>query len=113
MSLVVRGTTACTHCGRDGDLKEPVRCFPVFGNPEALFGLDVWHGTKDIPPSTEHRIVLWDIHVAQVNTCLKLSAIPVGLLVTFNVRVLKHGLRRLWLPRPTSSSPSLHVPPSD
>jgi GxxExxY protein len=56
---------------------------------------------------------LLPIHVAQVITYLKLSAIPVGLLVTFNVRALKHGLRRLWLPRGPSSSPSLPVSPAD
>ena len=55
---------------------------------------------------------LLPIHLAQVITYLRLSAIPVGLLVTFNVRVLKHGLRRLWLPHPSSSSPSLPVRPS-
>ena len=48
---------------------------------------------------------LLPIHVPQVITCLKLSAIAVGLLVTFNVSVLEHGLRRLWLPRATSFSP--------
>jgi GxxExxY protein len=51
------------------------------------------------------------IHVAQVITYLRLSEIPVGLLVTFNVRALKHGIRRLWLSRPPSSSPSLPVSP--
>jgi GxxExxY protein len=59
--------------------------------------------------SVEH---LLSIHVAQVITYLRLSAVPVGLLVTFDVRVLKEGLRRLWLP-PTSSSPPLPVPPLD
>jgi hypothetical protein len=42
-----------------------------------------------------------------------LSELPVGLLVTFNVRALKNGLRRLWLSDPksskSSSSPSLPV----
>jgi GxxExxY protein len=41
---------------------------------------------------------LLPIHLAQVVTYLRLSGLPVGLLVTFNVRVLKDGLRRLWLP---------------
>jgi GxxExxY protein len=54
---------------------------------------------------------LLPIHLAQVITYLRLSEIPVGLLVTFNVRVLKHGLRRLWLPRQPSLSPLLPVPP--
>jgi GxxExxY protein len=53
---------------------------------------------------------LLPIHVAQTITYLRLSAIPVGLLVTFNVRILKHGIRRLWLPHSPSSSPSLPVP---
>jgi GxxExxY protein len=53
---------------------------------------------------------LLPIHVAQVVTYLRLSGLPVGLLVTFNVRALKHGLRRLWLPDPRfSSSPFLPV----
>jgi len=50
---------------------------------------------------------LQPIHLAQVITYLRLSGIPVGLLVTFNVRLLKHGIRRLWLADQTSSSPSL------
>jgi GxxExxY protein len=54
---------------------------------------------------------LQPIHLAQVITYLRLSGIPVGLLVTFNVRVLKHGIRRLSLAHPTSFSPSLPVPP--
>jgi GxxExxY protein len=53
---------------------------------------------------------LLPIHVAQVVTYLRLTRIPVGLLVTFNVRVLKQGLRRLWLPNlEPSLSPSLPV----
>ena len=55
---------------------------------------------------------LLPIHLAQVITYLRLSSIPVGLLVTFNVRVLTAGLRRLWLPdpSPSSSSPDLPCP---
>ena len=54
---------------------------------------------------------LLPIHVAQVITYLRLSGLPVGLLVTFNVRALKNGLRRLWLPdpQPPSFSPPLPV----
>ena len=54
---------------------------------------------------------LLPIHVAQVVTYLRLSGVPVGLLVTFNVRALRDGLRRLWLP--PSFSPPLPVPPHD
>ena len=47
---------------------------------------------------------LLPIHKAQVITYLKISGMQVGLLVNFNVRVLKEGLHRLW---PSSSfSPS-------
>jgi GxxExxY protein len=41
---------------------------------------------------------LLPIHVAQVVTYLRLSGIAVGLLVNFNVRLLREGIRRLWLP---------------
>jgi hypothetical protein len=63
MGLVERGRARCTYCGRDSDLRAQIRDFPVFGIPEALFGLDVWHGAKEIPPSSEHRIVWWDIGI--------------------------------------------------
>jgi GxxExxY protein len=46
---------------------------------------------------------LLPIHVAQVITYLRLSQLPVGLLVNFNVPVLEQGLRRLWLS--STSSP--------
>jgi GxxExxY protein len=51
---------------------------------------------------------LLPIHVAQVITYLRLSQLPVGLLVNFNSRILKHGLRRLWLSS-NSSPPSIPV----
>ena len=55
---------------------------------------------------------LLPIHLAQVVTYLRLSRIPVGLLVTFNVKLLRDGIRRLWLADPTNSfSPSLPVHP--
>jgi GxxExxY protein len=41
---------------------------------------------------------LLPIHMAQVITYLRLSGLPVGLLVNFNTPVLWHGVRRLWLP---------------
>lgn len=36
-----------------------------------------------------------DVHKAQVITYLKLSGLPVGLLINFNVPVLRNGIRRL------------------
>jgi GxxExxY protein len=40
------------------------------------------------------------IHTAQVLTYLKLSGYPVGLLINFNVTLLKSGLKRLINPNP-------------
>lgn len=37
------------------------------------------------------------IHDAQLITYLKLSGFQVGLLMNFNVRILKHGIRRIIL----------------
>jgi GxxExxY protein len=54
---------------------------------------------------------LLPIHLAQVITYLRLSRLPVGLLVNFNVPVLRLGIRRLWLPS-SSSTPPLPVPSS-
>jgi GxxExxY protein len=49
---------------------------------------------------------LLPIHEAQVITYLRLSQLPVGLLVNFNVAVLRNGLRRLTQtpPKPFRSS---------
>jgi GxxExxY protein len=55
---------------------------------------------------------LLPIHTAQVLTYLKLSEVRVGLLVNFNVRVLKDGLRRLWTTAQPFLPPPLPVPSS-
>jgi GxxExxY protein len=52
---------------------------------------------------------LLPIHEAQVVTYLRLARLPVGLLVNFNVIVLKSGLRRLT-PEPPSSFRSSDLP---
>lgn len=41
------------------------------------------------------------IHTAQVLTYLKLTGCPAGLLINFNVPLLKHGVRRLLNANPT------------
>ena len=38
------------------------------------------------------------IHIAQVATYLSLSGIQVGLIMNFNVQVLRHGIRRILHP---------------
>ena len=45
-------------------------------------------------------------HEAQVITYLRLSRLPVGLLVNFNVTALRNGLRRLTPDHPKSFRPS-------
>lgn len=49
---------------------------------------------------------LLPIHEAQVISYLRLSRIPVGLLVNFNATVLRNGLRRLTPEHPKSFRPS-------
>ena len=46
---------------------------------------------------------LLPIHQAQVITYMKLAEAPVGLLINFNVKLLKDGIRRLF-PSPSPSS---------
>ena len=41
------------------------------------------------------------IHTAQVITYLKLTGLPVGLLINFNVTILKNGIKRLLNPNTT------------
>jgi GxxExxY protein len=40
------------------------------------------------------------IHTAQILTYLKLTGCPIGLLINFDVPLLKHGVRRVINPRP-------------
>lgn len=47
-----------------------------------------------------------DVHKAQVLTYLKLSGLKVGLLINFNVHVLRLGVRRLALSKTPAESPS-------
>jgi GxxExxY protein len=58
---------------------------------------------------------LLPIHSAQVLTYLKLSGKPIGLLINFNVPILKKGLKRLVNhyaePAPNLSSQSLSPSP--
>lgn len=48
---------------------------------------------------------LAEIHSRQVLTQLKLSGLPVGLLMNFNVRVLTEGVRRIINPDKSSAPP--------
>jgi GxxExxY protein len=64
---------------------------------ECAYRLDVVvSGELLVEVKTVHQLL--PIHTAQVRTYLKLSGLRTALLVNFNVRVLHHGLRRIWLP---------------
>jgi GxxExxY protein len=54
--------------------------------------------------SVEHML---DVHKAQVITYLRLSGLPVGQLINFNVPVLRSGIRRLLRSSTPEPSPSL------
>ena len=41
------------------------------------------------------RVIINDVHIAQVLTYLKLSRCKLGLLINFNVKRLKEGVKRL------------------
>jgi GxxExxY protein len=51
---------------------------------------------------------LLGVHESQVLTYLRLTGHRVGLLINFHVPVLRHGLRRLTLPKPAPN----HDPPN-
>jgi GxxExxY protein len=50
------------------------------------------------------------IHEAQLLSYLKLSRLPVGLLINFNVKLLKHGIRRRLLDQEPIPSSVISVP---
>lgn len=52
------------------------------------------------------------IHTAQVLTYLKLTGCPVGLLINFNVPLLRHGVRRLLNANPTKGLIESGEPPT-
>lgn len=52
------------------------------------------------------------VHEAQLITYLKLSGLPVGLLINFNVHLLKQGILRRANTEPSSAPHSAHSAPS-
>ncbi len=86
---------------RDIDFERQVEV-PLYylGEPvEFGYRLDVVIGRRII---VELKAVerLLPLHTAQLLTYMKLSGIHVGLLVNFNVPILRDGLRRFTLTRP-------------
>ena len=52
---------------------------------------------KDILLDCGYRIPLLPIHQAQILTYMRLSKIPVGLIINFNVTKLQNGIKRFVL----------------
>jgi GxxExxY protein len=50
------------------------------------------------------------IHTAQILTYLKLTGCPIGLLINFNVPLLKNGIKRVINPHPREEMPVPDVP---
>lgn len=61
---------------------------------EACYRIDLLV-EKEVVVEIKSVDALNDIHLAQVLTYLKLSKCEVGLLINFNVKSLKHGIRRI------------------
>jgi GxxExxY protein len=53
------------------------------------------------------------VHMAQLLTYLRLTRMPVGLLINFHVPMLKSGIRRAVWPPPDSVAPILPVLPDE
>jgi GxxExxY protein len=64
--------------------------------PRAYF-IDMVVEEKLIVESKSIALIL-PIHIAQVKTYLGLSGIRVGLLINFNVQILRHGIKRVFHP---------------
>jgi GxxExxY protein len=50
------------------------------------------------------------VHLAQMITYLRVTDLPVGLLLNFNTAMMKNGIRRVVNQRPPSASPRLRGP---
>ena len=77
----------------------------IFFYPDLIIGHRVLVELKSVS-------VLAAVHTAQVLTYLKLTGLPVGLLINFNVPYLKQGTRRVVRPASPFSF-SLHTPGAD
>lgn len=49
-----------SKCGSNVDLRESVE-FPLFGQPESLFGLKNWMGERNFEPSENHDVIELDL----------------------------------------------------
>lgn len=61
MDLATKGRTTCRGCGKQGTPYDLIKHLPVFGHPEAMFGLDVWHAKRTFAPSATDRTEIWDL----------------------------------------------------
>ena len=55
---VERGWANCPSCGVRGDLTDLK--MPIFGQAEALFGVQGWHFQKELPATTTPQVAIID-----------------------------------------------------
>jgi GxxExxY protein len=88
-------------CGFAVDCERPLPLEHAGVRVECAYLIDiVVDGRLVIEVKSVERIL--HVHIQQLKTYLRLSAIPVGLLINFNVPILRHGLRRVVLDGPES-----------
>lgn len=87
----------CYELNKQGLFVEKQKPLPVFYdgiNLDTGFRIDLMVESSIIV-EIKAVIELTDIHLAQILTYLKLSGTPLGLLINFNVPLLKHGIKRV------------------
>jgi hypothetical protein len=63
LQYISTSSVECPVCKKPADPRGALQAFPVFGNPEALFGMQVWRGSKKLPQTSGHQVVIWDLGV--------------------------------------------------
>ncbi len=73
------------------------------------FRLDLWV-ERQIVVEVKSVVQILPMHLAQLRTYLKLSGLGCGLLINFNTRHLREGIRQLSAPIPSPSFPNPSPP---
>jgi GxxExxY protein len=88
-------TLELTERGHTIDLKKPVPLVYKTVRLDAAYQLDMLVDDRIIV-ELKSVSALAPIHEAQMLTYLRLTACPLGLLINFNVSILKDGIRRVF-----------------
>ena len=98
LESVYRSCLACELqvAGCDFELERPVPVRYKGAELECGFRMDVLV-ERQLAVELKAVEALMPIHSAQLLTYLRLSGLRVGLLINFNEKVLRHGIRRMIL----------------